>query len=185
MSLDLIRGASPDTSARIIDVGGGASTLVDGLLSAGYSHLTVLDISATALAEARARVRGDASRVQWLEADVLSAQFPEAHFDLWHDRAVFHFLTNEADRTAYIAQVRHAVRPGGHVLIATFAEDGPTSCSGLNVARYSAAELHHAFGAPFELVMSVREQHRTPQGANQLFVYCLCRFTPPAGSRAA
>ena len=185
VSLDLIRRASPDTSARIIDVGGGASTLVDGLLGAGYSHLTVLDISATALAEARARVGGDASGVQWLEANVLSAKLPEAHFDLWHDRAVFHFLTNDADRAAYIPQVRHAVRPGGHVLVATFADDGPTSCSGLKVARYSAAELHHAFGSPFELVMSVREQHRTPSGVSQSFVYCLCRFMPPAGSRAA
>ena len=185
LSLDLIRRGVPETSARIIDVGGGASTLVDGLLEVGYTNVTVLDVSGAALASARTRLGERAAPVQWLEANVLNAAMPEAHFDLWHDRAVFHFLTDEADRAAYVAQVRHAVRPGGHVLVATFAEDGPTSCSGLPVVRYSATELHDAFGALFQLVTSVREQHVTPSGARQSFVYCLCRFAPHGQRQAA
>jgi SAM-dependent methyltransferase len=176
VSLELVRLAVPDVSARIIDVGGGASTLIDGLLGAGYSNVTVLDISATAGAEARARLGDVASRAQWIEADVLTAALPEAHFDLWHDRAVFHFLTRENERAAYIAQVRRAVRHGGHVIVATFAEDGPMSCSGLNVARYSAAALHEALGSEFQLVTSVHEEHLTPGGARQSFIYCLFRL---------
>jgi len=176
VSLELIRRAAPEPTARIIDVGGGASTLVDGLLNAGYSNVTVLDISAKALGEARTRLDEAASRVHWMEADVLTAALPESQFDLWHDRAVFHFLTQQNDRAAYINQVRRAVRPGGHVLVATFAEDGPTSCSGLSVARYSAASLHETFGSEFQFVASVREEHRTPGGARQSFVYCLCRL---------
>jgi ubiquinone/menaquinone biosynthesis C-methylase UbiE len=178
LSLDLIRRAAPEPSARIIDVGGGASTLVDGLLDVGYTNVTVLDVCGTALASARTRLGGRASGVQWLDKDVRTAALPEAHFDLWHDRAVFHFLTNETDRSAYLAQVRRALRPGGHVLVATFADDGPTSCSGLPVVRYSATELHDTFGASFQLVTSVREQHVTPRGTRQSFVYCLCRFAP-------
>jgi SAM-dependent methyltransferase len=184
-SLELIRLAVPDAAARIIDVGGGASTLVDGLLQAGYSNLSVLDVSATALAEARARLGDAASRVRWLEGDILSAELPEAIYDLWHDRAVFHFLTDSPDRTAYVAQVRRAVRPGGYVLVATFADDGPLKCSGLPVARYSVDTLHQEFDGGFELVESVREQHVTPSGSTQSFLYCLCRFAPNASSRAA
>jgi SAM-dependent methyltransferase len=184
-SLELIRRAVPDPSARIIDVGGGASTLVDGLLHAGYSNLSVLDLSATALAEARRRLGDSATRVHWLEDDVLSAALPEAAYDLWHDRAVFHFLTDASDRAAYVTQVRRAVRPGGHVLIATFAEDGPLKCSGLPVARYSAETLHREFDGGFELVDSARELHVTPGGSTQSFQYCLCRFVPGASSRAA
>ena len=185
LSLKLIGRAVPAPSARIIDVGGGASTLVDGLLHAGYSNLTVLDLSATALAESRRRLGDSAARVQWLEDDVLTATLPEAAYDLWHDRAVFHFLTNAADRAAYVAQVRRAVRPGGHVLVATFAEDGPSTCSGLPVARYSSETLHHEFGGGFEFVESVGEQHVTPGGSTQSFLYCLCRFMPHRSSRAA
>jgi ubiquinone/menaquinone biosynthesis C-methylase UbiE len=116
--------------------------------------------------------------VHWLEADVLNARLPEAGFDLWHDRAVFHFLTSPSDRDAYLAQVRRAVRSGGHVLVATFAEDGPTKCSGLPVARYSADALRDELGRAFQLVESTREQHVTPSGTRQSFVYCLCRFVP-------
>lgn len=173
ISRDLIRRALPRKSARIIDVGGGASILVDGLLHSGYMDLTVLDISQTALATARARLGDDASRVRWIEADVLMAGLPEGGFDLWHDRAVFHFLTSESDRASYVSQVRRAVRAGGHVLIATFAEDGPTRCSGLPVARYSADALSRELGAPFQLIETVREQHITPGGATQSFLYCL------------
>ena len=178
ISLDLIRRAAPETSARIIDVGGGASRLVDALSRTGYSDLTVLDLSPTALAQARARLGDAAGRVCWLEVDVLNAKLPDAQFDLWHDRAVFHFLTSPSDRDAYLAQVRRAVRPGGHLLVATFAEDGPTKCSGLPVARYSADALHSEFGGAFQLVESTREQHVTPSGTVQSFVYCLCRFEP-------
>lgn len=178
ISLALIRRAAPETSARIIDVGGGASRLVDELFRAGYSDVTVLDLSSTALSQARARLGGAAARVHWLEADVLNARLPEAGFDLWHDRAVFHFLTSPSDRDAYLAQVRRAVRSGGHVLVATFAEDGPTKCSGLPVARYSADALRDELGRAFQLVESTREQHVTPSGTRQSFVYCLCRFVP-------
>jgi SAM-dependent methyltransferase len=185
LSLELIRRAVPDTLARIIDVGGGASTLVDGLLHDGYSNLSVLDLSTIALAEARRRLGDSASRVQWLEDDILSAALPEAAYDLWHDRAVFHFLMHAGDRASYVAQVRRAVRPGGHVLVATFAEDGPLQCSGLPVARYSAETLHREFDGGFELVDSVRELHVTPGGSTQSFQYCLCRFAPHVSSRAA
>jgi 2-polyprenyl-3-methyl-5-hydroxy-6-metoxy-1,4-benzoquinol methylase len=185
ISLDLIRRVAPATSARIIDVGAGASTLVDGLLRAGYSDLTVLDLSRTALHEAQNRLGDAASRVRWSEVDVLTTSLPEAAFDVWHDRAVFHFLTSAVDREAYIAQVRRAVRPGGYVLVATFAEDGPMKCSGLPVARYSAQALHDEFGGRFQLIESVREQHVTPTGTPQSFVYCLCRFVPPAQSQVA
>jgi ubiquinone/menaquinone biosynthesis C-methylase UbiE len=178
ISLDLIRRAAPETSSRIIDVGGGASRLVDELFRAGYSDVTVLDLSSTALAQARARLGGAAARVHWFEADVLNARLPDARFDLWHDRAVFHFLTSPSDRDAYLAQVRRAVRSGGHVLVATFAEDGPTKCSGLPVARYSADALRDELGRAFQLVDSTREQHVTPSGTRQSFVYCLCRFVP-------
>ena len=176
LSLTLIRRAVPDVAARIIDVGGGASTLVDGLLGAGYSHVTVLDVSRAALDQARARLVHAATRVQWIEADVLSAPLPDAAFDLWHDRAVFHFLTEEKDRGTYVAQMRRALRPRGHAVVATFADDGPTRCSGLPVARYSVDALHAEFGSAFQLVDSTREEHITPAGGTQSFVYCLLRL---------
>ena len=185
VSLALIGKAAPDLTARIIDVGGGPSSLVDRLLSVGYSNLTVLDVSATALARARLRVGERTSHVAWIEADITSAALPAASFDVWHDRAVFHFLTNAGDREAYIQRVRHAVRPGGHVIVATFAEDGPTRCSGLPVTRYSAASLHEEFDGGFQLLDSVRENHLTPAGHMQSFVYCLCRFTGNTITRAA
>ena len=175
-SLTMIRRVLGDAlDAPIIDVGGGASVLVDELLGAGYRDLTVLDLAGSALATARARLGGSADAVRWIEADVRTAALPAAHYALWHDRAVFHFLTDAADRAAYVSQVRRAVRPGGHVLVATFAEDGPTSCSGLPVARYDAAALHGQFGDGFTLVTSEREAHPTPMGTTQSFVYCLCR----------
>ena len=137
LSLALIRRIAPDSTAAIIDVGGGASTLIDGLLAAGYRELCVLDLSPTALAEARRRVGPTGAAVTWLEADVLGAGLPPSAFDVWHDRAVFHFLIEAADRARYVAQARRTVRPGGYVLVAAFAEDGPTQCSGLPVARYT------------------------------------------------
>lgn len=182
VSLELIKQAAPAHAAAIIDVGGGASTLVDGLLAAGYRALTVLDVSETALAITRRRIGEAAAHVTWLRANVLDASLPSAAFDLWHDRAVFHFLTAAGDRQRYVSQVRHAVRPGDHVLMATFAEDGPTRCSGLDVARYSADELHAQFGAGFELITSRRDMHRTPSGAEQAFTYCVFRFASPVAA---
>ena len=175
VSLSLIRRVAPDRSAAIIDVGGGASTLVDGLLAAGYSSVSVLDVSSAALAQASERLGGDAARVTWLEANVLDAALPASAYDVWHDRAVFHFLTEAADRERYVKQVRRSVRPGGYVMVATFASDGPTKCSGLEVARYAPEELHGEFGSDFQLVDSAREEHHTPTGAVQPFIYCLCR----------
>jgi SAM-dependent methyltransferase len=185
LSLELIRRAAPGPGSRIIDVGGGSSTLVDGLLDRGYLDVTVLDISATALELAQKRLGRRADRVLWVEADVLSDTLPSATFDVWHDRAVFHFLTNRFERERYIARVRKAVRPGGHVLVATFADDGPTKCSGLPVARYDAPALHGAFGEGFRLIASRREEHVTPAGIRQPFMYCLCSFEPGSRHRAA
>lgn len=175
VSLELIRRVAPDPRAAVIDVGGGASTLADGLLAAGYRRITVLDLAARALEQSRRRLGAAASAVAWLEADVLDAELPEAGYDVWHDRAVFHFLVEPRDRQRYVRQVLHAVRPGGHVLVATFAEDGPERCSGLQVARYSPDALHDEFGAEFRLLTSLHEDHVTPRGAHQAFLYCLCR----------
>jgi SAM-dependent methyltransferase len=174
-SLRLIRDAGVALDAAIIDVGGGASTLVDDLLGSGYTAISVLDLSATALAAAKARLGPRADAVRWIEADVTSADLPVHGYDVWHDRAVFHFLTDPADRRAYVDAVIRAVKPGGHVIVATFAEDGPTQCSGLPVQRYSAEGLHAEFGAPFTLLRHDKEEHHTPAGTVQRFVYCYCR----------
>jgi len=176
-SLDLIRRTGMPLTTRIIDVGGGASTLVDDLLDSGYSEITVLDLSATALAVARARLGRRAAAVRWLEANVLEADLPAYGYDVWHDRAVFHFLTSPEDRRAYVRQVLRAVRPGGLVIVATFALDGPLQCSGLDVMRYDAERLHAEFGAPFTLLAHETEAHHTPAGKVQQFIYCLCRKT--------
>ena len=149
--------------------------LVDDLLDAGHSDLTVLDLSGAALTAARARLGQRADSVHWLEGDVTRVELPKARFALWHDRAVFHFLTTPEQREAYVRQVLHAVKPGGHVIVATFAEDGPTECSGLPVMRYDADGLHGEFGAPFELLGHEREEHVTPAGRVQSFLYCFCR----------
>ena len=174
-SQDMIRRVSPPPDGAIIDVGGGASTLIDDLLDAGYHDLTVLDFSAAALAIVRVRLGMRADTVRWVEADVLDASLPKAGYSVWHDRAAFHFLTEPADRARYVAKVREAVRPGGFVLVATFADDGPARCSGLEVARYSPEALHTEFGAPFHLMTSEREEHVTPAGVRQAFIYCLSR----------
>lgn len=174
-SLELIARTGLAREAAIIDVGGGTSTLVDDLLARGYHDLTVLDLSAVALAAAQARLGDDARRVSWVEADITAVDLPRQRYDLWHDRAVFHFLTDAAQRHAYVERVLQSVKPGGHVIVATFAEDGPDRCSGLPVMRYGANTLHAEFGAPFELLEHSRETHHTPGGAAQQFVYCYCR----------
>ena len=175
LSLQLIRDAEVPCSAAIIDVGGGASTLVDDLLAKGYRRLSVLDLSAAALSKAKARLGERAADVQWLVADVLEAQLPSAAYDVWHDRAVFHFLTTAEQRHAYVQAVLRAVKPGGLVIVATFAEDGPEKCSGLPVMRYNADQLHAEFGQPFLLLGHEQESHHTPGGNEQKFVYCFCR----------
>jgi 2-polyprenyl-3-methyl-5-hydroxy-6-metoxy-1,4-benzoquinol methylase len=174
-SAELIGRVAPGRDAAIIDVGGGESTLVGDLLAQGYRRLTVLDMSPTALEVARKRLGARAREVEWIVADVNEAALPAGGFDVWHDRAVFHFLTDAGERAAYVRQVAHAVKPGGHVIVATFGPEGPTRCSGLEVVRYDAESLHGEFGARFRLLESASEQHRTPAGAEQQFLYCLCR----------
>lgn len=174
-SLRFIQASGIPLTAPIIDVGGGSSRLVDLLLRAGYTALTVLDISATALADVKRRLGPRSSEVQWLHADVTHAPLLRHTFELWHDRAVFHFLTSSADRHAYVAAVLHALKPGGHLIVATFADDGPTECSGLPVRRYTAEGLRNEFGDAFIPVREEREEHHTPTGKVQHFVYCHCR----------
>ena len=172
-SLRLIEGCA-DRDAHIIDVGGGASVLVDDLLDAGYRNLTVLDLAESALATSRARLGARAASVQWIAADITRADLPAARYDVWHDRAVFHFLTDPADRARYVAQVLKSVRPGGHVIVAAFGPGGPLQCSGLDVVRYDPDALHAEFGAPFRLLGHETEIHHTPAGKEQEFVYCYC-----------
>jgi SAM-dependent methyltransferase len=159
----------------IIDVGAGASVLVDELLDAGYRDLTVLDLADTALSVSRTRLgaRGDA--VTWLAADVLKADLPAARFDVWHDRAVFHFLTDAVDRACYVEQVWRSVKPGGHVIVAAFSPNGPTRCAGLDVVRYAPDALGAALGARFQPQRHEIQIHRTPAGEEQEYVYCCCR----------
>lgn len=176
-SMRIIRTTGAPLSAAIIDVGGGASTLVDDLLVTGYSAVTVLDLSAAALDAAKKRLGPASAAVEWLEADITSVELPVHVYDIWHDRAVFHFLTSPEDRRAYVAAVQRAVKPNGHVIVATFAEDGPTQCSGLPVMRYNSGALHAEFGRTFDLVQHEREEHHTPAGGIQKFIYCYCRKT--------
>ena len=176
ISLSLITSTVPDRAARIIDVGGGEATLVDDLLAAGYTNLEVLDLSETALAVARDRL-GDAQHsVTWLQGDVTTYPFEANRYAVWHDRAVFHFLTSTDDRRAYVEQVVRAMRPGGIVIVATFGPEGPLKCSGLDVIRYDADQLHGQFGDRFELIDHRSELHATPFGTTQQFVYCMCRL---------
>lgn len=174
-SVQLIRDTGLDKDAVIIDVGGGASRLVDDLLLEGYSDLTVLDLSQAALSITKNRLGNYADAVHWLEGDITRLELPKHRFDIWHDRAVFHFLTDSLDRQAYVERVIYAVRPGGHIIIATFAEDGPERCSGLPVRRYRPEALHAEFGDAFLLISHEKESHHTPLGTVQQFVYCYCR----------
>ena len=174
-SLKLIEASARTRSAAIIDVGGGESTLVDDLVTGGYSNLTVLDLSSTAIEVTKKRLGETARRVHWLAANVTDAELPLHSYDVWHDRAVFHFLTERETRTAYVRQVVRAVKPGGHVIVGTFGPEGPQKCSGLDVVRYDVESLHGEFGAKFELVESLSELHTTPWDTTQQFLYCMCR----------
>jgi len=177
VSLQLIGEASPNRDAQIIDVGGGESTLVDDLLARGYHNLSVLDVSSTALAVAKERLGERADNVDWLCGDVTTFAFARHQYDVWHDRAVFHFLTESKERASYVRQVARAVKPGGHVIVATFGPEGPTKCSGLDVVRYGADALHDEFGSDFQLVKHLTELHQTPAGSIQQFTYCYCNLS--------
>ncbi len=174
-SLRLIHDANATPASRIIDIGGGASRLVDALLAAGFRAVTVLDISAAALEVARARIGERAAEVDWIATDV-TTWTPQRQYDIWHDRAAFHFLTEERDRRAYIENLRRAVMPGGQIVIGTFALDGPEKCSGLPVQRYDAASLAGTLGPAFELLDSCSEAHHTPWGAVQQFQFSRFRL---------
>jgi hypothetical protein len=169
VSIELIEALGIDRSAPVIDVGGGASVLADRLLDLGFTDVSVLDVSEVALEAGRQRIH-DADRVEWLREDILTWQ-PGRRYELWHDRAVFHFLTDPEDRKRYIETMVSGVAPGGWIVVATFADDGPEYCSGLPVARYSADELVAVLGDRFSLAQSKRELHTTPADVVQPFTW--------------
>jgi len=173
-SLRLIESVATSREASIVDVGGGASRLVDALLQSGFHALTVLDLSAAALASARERIGAAGDAVCWVAGDATVWQ-PQQAFDIWHDRAAFHFLVAEMDRTAYLDRLHRGVRAGGHAVIGTFALDGPEKCSGLPVQRYDSATLSQTIGPAFELIAEVPHQHVTPWGATQSFQFSVLR----------
>jgi len=175
-SVALIERAADARSASIIDVGGGESTLVDDLLLRGYKNITVLDVSQTALDLTKNRLGSAAEQVRWIVADITEIELEPGAYDLWHDRAVFHFLTAREPRISYVRQVARSVKPGGHVIVSTFGPEGPTKCSGLEVMHYDAESLHREFGTRFRLVESSKELHHTPFGTTQQFLYCYCRI---------
>jgi len=176
-SLTLVTQATADRSASIVDVGAGTSALVDRLLESGFIDVTVLDVSSHALGVVRDRLDAQAARVSFVAQDVLSWR-PERAYDIWHDRAVFHFLTDTRHTERYVSIAVATVRVGGALIVATFADDGPTHCSGLPVHPYSTDELAEMFAAGFELEHCERELHRTPTGAVQPFTWVLLRRKP-------
>jgi SAM-dependent methyltransferase len=170
----LIAATCVGKEAGILDVGGGASKLAGRLLRMGYTDIAVADISPTALAHARAELGSDAAQVNWIEADIRTHAFGR-RYDLWHDRAVFHFMVSPADRDGYLEVLRRTLRPGGHLIIATFGPQGPTHCSGLPVRRYSAEEMQRVLGDEFEPASASLATHETPSGARQQFLYARLR----------
>lgn len=173
-SLELIAQVGATHKSPIVDIGGGASRLVDHLVEEGFEDITVLDLSGAALEAARQRMGAGGDRVHWIVADV-TAWEPAKAYDVWHDRAAFHFLTEENDRAAYVACLTQAVKAGGHAIIATFALDGPEKCSGLPVARYESTGLAQVLGAKFRLIDSRRHEHATPWGSPQMFQFSVFR----------
>jgi SAM-dependent methyltransferase len=176
-SLRLIRQLAPDKTAAVVDIGAGESTLVDDLLHHHYLDLSVIDISVTAIDFSKQHLGALAEQVGWHVGDITQYDFGSKKFDLWHDRAVFHFLTDPAARQAYIELVRRSVKPGGYVLMATFGPNGPLKCSGLDVVRYDAQSLHNEFGEGFSLQGDELTMHHTPMGTDQQFLYCWCRVS--------
>ncbi len=182
ISLDMIRQAASGLGSAILDVGGGESTLADDLISAGFAHVTVLDISPAALEGAKKRLGAAADHIRWIAADLtkpsLPHHCPNHSIDLWHDRAVFHFLTEAGDRAAYVRNLLHCVRPGGHAVIGTFGPDAPPVCSGLPLMRYDSNSLCRELGSSFVMTETREELHLTPSGTVQQFVYCSFRVVP-------
>jgi hypothetical protein len=174
LSLELIRAVAPADGGRIIDVGGGASVLVDRLLDLPFERIAILEIAETALDKVRRRLGDRARRVEWVAADVTEIR-DVGTFDVWHDRAVFHFLTDAADREKYADLARRTVPEGGHLIIASFADDGPKRCSDLDVCRYNAASMAAELGEGFSLINQARETHTTPWNASQAFFYGVFR----------
>lgn len=174
ISLELIALSGISQAGKIIDVGGGASFLVEKLIDKGFKNVTVLDISGKAIEHAKKRLSKQAEKVIWIETDITKFEPPQ-QYDLWHDRAVFHFLTDPSDRKKYVEVMEKAVKSGGNVVIATFALDGPPKCSGLNVERYNPEKLNKQIGNQFLLLKSVEETHLTPWHSEQKFIYCLFR----------
>jgi len=177
LSLQLISNTGFSTDAAIIDIGGGASLLVDRLLERGYKHLAVLDISGTALSHTKKRLGSSAAQVEWFESDITTFASPHP-FDIWHDRAVFHFLTEAGDRKRYVATLKQTLKPGGHLILAAFATGGPTHCSGLDIVQYDAGKLAGELGDGFSLVEELSETHVTPSKVPQLFAYFRFIRTP-------
>lgn len=178
ISLDLMRLAGVTAGSSVIDIGGGTSRIVDRLIASGLTDITVLDLSAVALAAARERLAPSGDKVTWIAADITRWQ-PHRSYDLWHDRAVFHFLVDPQDLASYLACLSGALQPGSHALIATFAPDGPQMCSGLPVQRYSPETLAQTLGAAFDLIAHREQAHLTPWGKPQSFQYSLFRRTAP------
>ncbi len=177
-SLEWIAALRLDRGAPIIDVGAGASTLIDDLLAEGFSAITVLDIAEPALALLKTRLGDKAAEVNWLCGDITSIELPEDAFALWHDRAVFHFLTEAPDRERYREQLIRALRPDGHLIIGTFAPEAPPKCSGLPVQRYDPDLLSETLGDEFKLQRHQKEMHVTPGGVEQMYLYCEFLFAP-------
>lgn len=177
VSLSLIAASGIGRNAGVIDVGGGASVLVDCLLDSGYSQLAVLDVSAVALAHSRVRLGDRAAGIEWFESDV-TAFNPPHRYGLWHDRAVFHFLTLAEDRRNYLASLHNSLQPGGSVIIATFALDGPAKCSGLDVVRYEEQSMLAELGTEFQLLEIRHEVHLTPWQSEQRFIYFRLKWQP-------
>jgi SAM-dependent methyltransferase len=175
-SIALIKRSGAEPASSIIDVEAGESTLADDLLPLGYENITALDISQIAVDVCKKCLGATANRIRWLVADVTAADLRLGVYDVWHDRAVFHFLTTAEQRIAHVRNVARSVRRGGHVIIGTFGPDGPSRCSGLDVVRYNAGSLHHEFGKSFRLVESSEELHQTPFGTTQQFLYCYCQI---------
>jgi SAM-dependent methyltransferase len=177
-SLDLIVQAGATSNSAIIDIGGGASRLVDNLIEQGFEDVTVLDLSGAALATSKSRLEShlgaSANRVSWIVADATTWE-PARPYDIWHDRAAFHFLTDASDRAGYIDRLERGLKVGGHAIIATFALDGPEKCSGLPVARYDSASLGQTLGSMFKLVHTQRHEHATPWDSRQIFQFSVFR----------
>lgn len=174
-SLSMIADVASTPSAAIIDIGGGASILADCLLEQGYTNITVLDISCAALAVVQERLAERSGQIHWIEGDISGNHVPLQSYDIWHDRAVFHFLTSQTDRQNYLQSAKQAIKPGGYWIMATFAKDGPEQCSDLPTMRYDADALSAELGDAFTLIRQEQESHITPAGKEQSFLYCCFR----------